>query len=268
MKPDATQWIAERPALLRINFPRKGPVMFGKLLSLAGAAWTKSKSEGSFLLLLILTATAVKPAIFSASPAPVDRGYAIAGGVDKPRLIASATNDGILLSADDAAPFKSWSLASGKGSPSTFIYAACDGKSPPRIYSYTIGADASGDVTPAPTPAPVPTPLPPVVQKIAVTILEESHDRTPAQAAVIASPALRQYAAAGGHVFAAIDKDVKSPDGSTPAKFKEWIDYAASRGAALPHIFVTAKDSGQLLYDGPLPATEAEALSIAKKYGG
>ncbi len=268
MKPDATQWIAERPALLRINFPRKGPVMFGKLLSLAGAAWTKSKSEGSFLLLLILTATAVKPAIFSASPAPVDRGYAIAGGVDKPRLIASATNDGILLSADDAAPFKSWSLASGKGSPSTFIYAACDGKSPPRILQLHDRRGRLGRRNARPNSGAGSNAAPSGRSKNRRDDPRRSHDRTPAQAAVIASPALRQYAAAGGHVFAAIDKNVKSPDGSTPAKFKEWIDYAASRGAALPHIFVTAKDSGQLLYDGPLPATEAEALSIAKKYGG
>ncbi len=200
---------------------------------------------------------------------------ALAVETDRPRLLASVTGTGVFITADlPKSNRQSWSIvhgASGKGE-AVFVLASFDGVAM-KIWQYPLQVDG-GAPNPTPEPSPAPSPVPPTPdpaprpQKIAVTIIEESHDRTPAQAGIIASQTLRDFAKRGGHAFNSIDKDVRNSDGASPVRFKQWIDYANSKNVRLPYLFITTLDGGKLLWDGPLPENENAILAKMKYYGG
>jgi hypothetical protein len=119
--------------------------------------------------------------------------------------------------------------------------------------------------TPSPTPGPSPAPTPvPVAQTLWITVIEESAQRTPAQAAVITSKAVADLVKAKSHHWRVADQNAKDESGAVPADLAGYIQHAAGK---LPYIALTDQ-AGKIIYEGALPATEAELVSLLKKYGG
>jgi hypothetical protein len=117
---------------------------------------------------------------------------------------------------------------------------------------------------------PPPPPPPPQPGKRRIRIIEESKDRTPAQARVMLSPELRKYCAQKNHAFLLRDKTLSAEEEATPVG-KTVVFYrqlAAERGIDLPAFFVAADDDRQVLYAGPFPATTEEAVKLIQDHGG
>lgn len=111
-----------------------------------------------------------------------------------------------------------------------------------RVVTYIQG----GQPTPAPFPPPTPTP-----GKRTITILEQSEDRTPQQAAILTSQTLRKYLDSKGHKLRITDVD------SVPAADK----------SDLPRLVIEDGD-GKVIYQGALPGTVDAVLETIKAHGG
>ncbi len=137
------------------------------------------------------------------------------------------------------------------------------------------GCPTPGPLPPVP-PGPVP-PVPPVppgpVQGLRVLILEESADRNKlplGQLAIILGTQMRTFLDAKtptgkdgkSHQWRIWDKDV-SADNDEP----EWKAMLARPHPTLPWI-VLADAKGTVAFEGPLPATVDETVSLIKKYAG
>ncbi len=122
--------------------------------------------------------------------------------------------------------------------------------------------DPQPDPKPDPTPDPVPPPVP--VGKLWTVIVEESGQLTPAQGRIVASKAVADWIRSKGHHKAwVIDKDVLDENDRPPASFQEYL----ARAKSLPCLFLVA-EGGTVVYEGPLPESEAALLELLKKYGG
>ncbi len=129
-----------------------------------------------------------------------------------------------------------------------------------------------------PTPPDPPTPQP---QKVTAVVIEESSQRTPAQASVVLSPNIASWVQAGGHKWYVFDRDAENA-GRVPVcdsrgcrteqrvgldpGFKPFFD--AARGKPLPRLVIAVQGKGTILCDVALPATASETLALLKKYGG
>ena len=108
---------------------------------------------------------------------------------------------------------------------------------------------------PQPKPEPKPEPKPqPKPSELWCVIVEESHDRTPAQAAVILSTKFRAIFA--DKRFRVVDKDKGDADCAA------YIQRAV--GAKLPQIYIVSP-AGDILHEGPLPTSEADAVALATR---
>jgi hypothetical protein len=117
----------------------------------------------------------------------------------------------------------------------------------------------------ADTPQPSPSPTPqPAAQTIWITVVEETSQRTPQQAAVINSKAVADLIQARGHYWRAIDQNARNEQGQAPADLAAYVQRSAGR---LPYVILT-DSAGKILFEGPLPATEQAMLDLVKKYGG
>jgi hypothetical protein len=117
-----------------------------------------------------------------------------------------------------------------------------------------------------PNPNPYPNPLPPPapVGKLWTVIVEESGQLTPAQGRIVTSKALADWIRSKGHPPTwIIDKDVLDENDKQPASLKEYL----ARAKSLPFLFLVS-ETGTVLYEGPLPDSEAAILELLKKYGG
>jgi len=104
-----------------------------------------------------------------------------------------------------------------------------------------------------PTPAPFPKPPVPIPGKRKVIILEETSDRTPAQAAIITSPKLRSYLESKGHPLKVTDVD-NVPTENVPR-------------SPLP-LLIIEDGAGNPIYSGALPATVEDTIETIKAHGG
>jgi len=107
------------------------------------------------------------------------------------------------------------------------------------------------DPTPTPGPTPTPTPTPTELHAI---VIEESAQRTPAQAIVLGSTRVRTAFKS----FQVEDKD------ATAASLQPYIDRAKSKG--LPYLMIV-NAQGQTWWEGPLPATVDDVLKVVVKGG-
>lgn len=151
----------------------------------------------------------------------------------------------------------------------------------------TLAAPAPGPTPPPsppvpPTPQPEPPPPVPQPQKLTAVVIEESSQRTPAQANVLLSPAVAAYVAAGQHRWYVFDQDAAKagavtqcgpggcravPVAKLDPAFAPFFD--AARGKQLPRLVIAAQGTGgKILAEIPLPATSAAVLDALKKYGG
>lgn len=127
---------------------------------------------------------------------------------------------------------------------------------------------------PNPAPVPVPTPIPEPVPSpglISVLIVEETEDRAKPEnrafLGVLNSVAIREYmnthcekSADGRPQWRVLDKDA---DLTHAEQF--WREAMARPRSSHPWIAITNGAAGTA---GPLPATEAETLSLLKRWGG
>lgn len=121
---------------------------------------------------------------------------------------------------------------------------------------------------PSPDPGPGPTPVP--SGKLFVLIVTETAQQTPQQAAVINSKAADEYIAAKSWQRRVADKDTVDENGKVPTDLAAWLDKAKAwnaGGGKWPYLNV-ADGSGAVVYEGALPATEAEYVALLKKLGG
>ena len=137
-----------------------------------------------------------------------------------------------------------------------------------------------GQVDP-PNPPNPPDPPAPQPQKVTAVVIEESSQRTPAQASVVLSPAIAAWVQAGEHKWYVFDRDAEKAGrvpvcdsrgcrteerGGLDASFKSFFD--AARGKPLPRLVIAAQDKGTILCEVVLPATASETLALLKKHGG
>lgn len=129
--------------------------------------------------------------------------------------------------------------------------------------------DDQVDAKPKPIPPSPPTPPAPRVgvKLKAVTVYESSESSTVAEA-MFGSKLLAARWKERGHLPPVIaDKDTLDPaTGATPAKLKPFIDRA--KGKTLPQLYLLDSVTGDVLYEGPLPTTEAAMLELLTKIGG
>ena len=121
---------------------------------------------------------------------------------------------------------------------------------------------------PSPDPGPGPTPVP--SGKLFVLIVTETAQQTPQQAAVINSKAADEYIAAKSWQRRVADKDTVDENGKVPTDLAAWLDKAKAwnaGGGKWPYLNI-ADGSGAVVYEGALPATEAEYVALLKKFGG
>lgn len=113
-----------------------------------------------------------------------------------------------------------------------------------------------------PDPIP-PSPVPIPVEGLHVLIVYDDQAMTTlpqSQIDVLYSTELRAYLRSKGNNFRVWKKNT-NPTGDT----KVWQDAFARPRKSLPWIVVS---NGKTGYEGPLPATVAEALALVKQYGG
>ena len=121
---------------------------------------------------------------------------------------------------------------------------------------------------PSPDPGPGPTPVP--SGKLFVLIVTETAQQTPQQAAIINSKAADEYIAAKSWQRRVADKDTVDENGKVPTDLAAWLDKAKAwnaGGGKWPYLNI-ADGSGAVVYEGALPATEAEYVALLKKFGG
>ncbi len=124
--------------------------------------------------------------------------------------------------------------------------------------------DPQPDPEPQPDPQPDPKPDPkPVPTKLWAVVIAETKDRTPAQAAVLASTKFRALFDGGYRDFDPLDKDGK--ERAVPVDLKVYAERAKTM--TKPVLFIV-DDSGNVYYDGALPATVAKAETLVAEIRG
>lgn len=119
------------------------------------------------------------------------------------------------------------------------------------------------DPSPDPKP-PGPQPTPIVDSPLWIVVVEESAERTAEQAKLLTSKTLAERLKAKGHHFRIVDKDAKDSKGGS-GDFGEYVE--RSKGKTLPVLFLVTP-TGDVRFEGPLPANEAAFLATLGKAGG
>lgn len=140
----------------------------------------------------------------------------------------------------------------------------------------TVGGKPPGPTPPSPTPGPQPPAPSPIAGKIAVSVIEDPRLRTPEQAAVIHSAAVRQLVALPSifRLYDINDPVIGEPSPQTPQanrlrtllakpEIKMVVD-----GKLTGPVLVVQDAAGVVRHWQPLPATEADMLGVLKKLMG
>ena len=121
------------------------------------------------------------------------------------------------------------------------------------------------EVVGSPVPPDPPVPPVPVTGLLWITVVEDSNlnHRTPQQAAVYASKALRDAVATGHLRWRLINANMLDTTGTLPAELAPY--FTRAKGKTLPWMMFEDA-AGNLLYDGTLPATAGEVVALVQKY--
>ena len=157
--------------------------------------------------------------------------------------------------------------ASSPGSYRLGVWAVIDGHLVTSKVVLTVAGDVEPPVPPDPPPPPIPPDPPPpiVVEQLHVIIVEESADRTPEQAKVLLSKAVRDYLTSVDGVLHIVDQDVTDGDGNMPSTVAGWIQRAKDK--TLPWLFLV-DENGREVASQALPTTPETFLELLTKYGG
>ena len=120
-----------------------------------------------------------------------------------------------------------------------------------QMKKYVIDTGGEPDPNPFPQPNPQPNPTP---GKRKIIILEESSQRTAAQAKIILSQKLRSYLESKKHQFALKDIDQIVPPAIAPS-------------SDLPRLIIE-DGAGNVVYQCPLPETVDSVIETIKAHGG
>lgn len=112
---------------------------------------------------------------------------------------------------------------------------------------------------PSPNPDPDPDPNPPVT--IRAVVIEESKERTPEQAIVLASEKVRASFPGG---FRLVDPLVDEKKVTVPDDVKGWVEKAIPKRKSWPYLFIV-NEKNKPVYQGALPKTIAEMDKIVEK---
>lgn len=143
----------------------------------------------------------------------------------------------------------------------------------PSLTDYSWPSDFGGvEPGPSPVPVPPPTPIPPTptpeptppTKLWGAVIIEESGARTPAVAAVLASPAVRKYFADADLNLRIADQNANDENGKPLPGLGGYIDRAKKAGK-LPRLFIVG-DDGRVAYEGDLPGTPEALTVLVQKY--
>jgi hypothetical protein len=118
------------------------------------------------------------------------------------------------------------------------------------------------DPFPNPDPNPDPNPTPDV--NLWGVVVEETSERTPAQAVILTSQPVRELFA--GTRFRVLDKDQVVPDSLKPYIARAKV-LTADGKKKLPLLFLVAQ-SGAVLYEDALPADVAATTALVNKHKG
>ena len=143
--------------------------------------------------------------------------------------------------------------------------AVVDGKPVARLLWLTADDTPLPPLPPVPPVPPVP-PIPPItVQPLAITIIEESSLRTPAQAAILFNDQIADLIIAQKHLCRIVDKDAQFPAG-VPDVIKDALARAAK--AKLPYLVLWGTAAKTVVSEGPMPEIAADFLALIKQHGG
>ena len=194
--------------------------------------------------------SAVEPgdlAVFRIQPPGVDVAWTVWPEGAKQRFIDLRAADGTTVLV----------FASRQPMEITIVVAACDTDGPVIATHRFVNGSAPDPQPDPPTPRPVPQP------PFTLLWIEESSERTPAQAAAQNDREIRQAIERAGWSLRIVDVDTVDEHGKTPAGLAEWIKLARERG--LPHLF--AVDKTGCGYSRPAPRDRDEFIAILREWG-
>lgn len=133
----------------------------------------------------------------------------------------------------------------------------------------TVGKSVPDDTKPKPPPVPddtKPKPLP-TGGKLKLYLITESADKNPAYARIFGSKAFDDYWKSKGYGEKVVaDPQTKDPaTDTTPVKLKPYIDRAKGLSDQL---YLVDISTGELIYEGNAPQSEADFLTLLKKLAG
>lgn len=130
---------------------------------------------------------------------------------------------------------------------------------PPAVYVVPLAIGGDGTPTPTPQPGPTPEPKPdpkplPAPKTLWGIVVGESSARSPQQAVVLASPAVRGL----------FDRPLRviDPDDAVDAAMRPYVERAKGQPGCT--LFIV-DDQGAVYFEGPLPADVAAAQALVAR---
>ena len=121
--------------------------------------------------------------------------------------------------------------------------------------------DPNPDPDPDPDPNPDPNPDPPA--ELWGIVIEESSERTPEQAIVLASPEIRALFA--DEQFQVVDAVTDDGEVEAPADLKVYVDRAMDNKDKWPMLFLVSP-KGDVYFEDTLPATVEATKKLVEKF--
>lgn len=215
-----------------------------------------------FALPMLVVACCVLPAFGGDSsvkiigPSEVEAGNLVVLRAEAPGACVWASVPPVdFLTFDDQ---KTLVFASPKEQSIVFVLASVT-DSGPVLVTHTLHNGPAPE--PDPDPDPDPEPLPP--SELWAFVIEESANRTPEQAIVIASPEIRSMFSEG--CFRVVDPLVDGAQVPVSADVKPYAERAVLQKEKWPMLFLVDTD-GKVRYEGPLPATVEEMKTLVETH--
>jgi hypothetical protein len=123
-------------------------------------------------------------------------------------------------------------------------------------------AGGPGPVPPAPQPDPKPKPG---AKLWGVVVVEETADASATRAAFFLDAALSQHLRANHLKWRVADIHTTDKDGQPPKDLAPYL--ARAKGQTLPRVYAVT-ETGEMVFEGAVPATAGELVSLLKKLGG
>jgi len=104
-----------------------------------------------------------------------------------------------------------------------------------------------------------------------IVVIEETQDTATARGVYWTDAALNARLKAKGHTKRIADKNTVDATGKPPADLAPYIARANGSGKGLPQLFIVdagGASTGEMIFQGDLPATPAALLELLTKVGG